>query len=161
MISKVIPWIFAISIITIMSIFLFGCSSDGDDSNIDPLLEPYFELFKTEAAERGISIDYDSLGISGVLTTLDQGGVIGQCRFLTTGENVVTFDRFFFSGFSEFEREHVVFHELGHCVLNRGHLDAINNDGTCFSIMASSVQLCDTNYNDETREDYIDELFNI
>jgi len=56
------------------------------------------------------------------------------------------------------QKERLVFHELGHCVLNRSHLETVGTDGHCLSIM-NSAQRCSDNYNAQTREKYLDELF--
>jgi len=57
------------------------------------------------------------------------------------------------------EKEYVVFHELGHCALNRRHLDTKNADGTCLSMMQSGNGSCKMNYNAQNRSKYLDELF--
>ena len=139
----------------ILSLFISSC---GDDDGLDiaaPLL-PYFESFKAEAAERGIDVDYEALGISGFIGGISSQGVIGQCN---PENNAVTIDRIFWASFDEDGKELIVYHELGHCVLKRQHCDKINPDQTCHSIMHSSEDLCDNNYNQSTREEFIDELF--
>jgi hypothetical protein len=53
----------------------------------------------------------------------------------------------------------VVFHELGHCYLGRGHSEETHPNGVCKSIMRSGNGGCFDNYNSTTREAYLDELF--
>ena len=53
----------------------------------------------------------------------------------------------------------IFFHELGHCVLFRGHREDVNQNGSCVSIMRSGIEECWDNYRSTTREIYLDELF--
>jgi len=48
---------------------------------------------------------------------------------------------------------------LGHCVLNREHLDDADNQGNCVSIMTSGTGSCHINYTIATRKNLLDELF--
>jgi len=68
-------------------------------------------------------------------------------------------DKAFFNQTSELLKEMVIFHELGHCVLFRGHREATYSNGTCASIMRSGVEGCRDNYRASTRAAYLDELF--
>ena len=135
--------------------FLTSCNK-GDDLSIDAPLRPYFDSFKEEATLRGYNVDYESEGITGFLGGISGSGIIGQCN---SENKAITIDRVFWAGFDVWEREHLIYHELGHCFLGRGHCDKINNDGSCFSIMYSNAEDCDSNYNEETRQDYLDEIF--
>ncbi|MEL6124666.1 MAG: hypothetical protein AAFR14_13205, partial [Bacteroidota bacterium] len=56
-------------------------------------------------------------------------------------------------------REYIIFHELGHCVLFRDHVDACFANNTWTSIMRSGHGSCFDNYTSRTRPYYIDELF--
>jgi len=56
-------------------------------------------------------------------------------------------------------KELIVFHELGHCFLQRGHREDALPNGACVSIMRSGIEDCLDNYTSETRSFYIDELF--
>ena len=53
----------------------------------------------------------------------------------------------------------IVFHELGHCVLVRDHLDDADSEGNCLSMMHSGLGDCEFRYNGSTRNVYLDELF--
>ena len=57
------------------------------------------------------------------------------------------------------EKEFIIYHELGHCFLDRDHLDEANADGSCVSIMHSNPGVCFFELKSENREDYLDELF--
>ena len=55
----------------------------------------------------------------------------------------------------------IVFHELGHCYLTRGHKDERKNNGTCASIMRSGKAACMDFYTSDNRKEYLDELFDM
>jgi len=126
---------------------------------VDEALWPYFRTFEEEAAERGIRIDINSLRITGEISDLDGERVAGQCNYNVRRPNHVTVDSQFWRGASANFREMIVYHELGHCVLYRGHTEETLSNGICASIMRSGTEGCRDHYNSFTREFYIDELF--
>ncbi len=126
---------------------------------VDEALWPYFRTFEEEAAERRIRIDINSLHITGEISDLDGERVAGQCNYHGRRPNHVTVDSEFWRRASANLREMIVYHELGHCVLYRGHTEEILPNGICASIMRSGSEGCRDNYNFFTREFYINELF--
>ena len=144
----------------------FACQKDEDIpvtntvfANVDANLVPYFERFEHEAANRGISIDIDALGIKGSISELHPGSVAGQCSYQSFAPNQLTIDAGFWNSASGIWKEFVIFHELGHCVLLRDHEERFHLDGTCVSIMRSGTGNCIDNYAPSTRSSYLDELF--
>ena len=123
-----------------------------------PLLE-YFDRFAAEAAIRNVVIDYKEMMISGDIRVISTPNVIGQCGHTEEEPNVVIVDKFYWDDADELEREFLVFHELGHCALKRGHIDDSDIQGNCVSMMTSGTGLCNINYTTATREDLLDELF--
>ena len=65
----------------------------------------------------------------------------------------------FWNSASESAREMIVFHELGHCFLQRGHNDNKQDDGTCVSIMRSGKGGCIDFYTSSNRGSLLDELY--
>lgn len=128
---------------------------------VDKKLWPYFERFELEAAARGVEVDLVLAGIRGDIKELTQEHVAGQCSYGAAIDEHITIDRSFWNdpGFSEYTREMVVFHELGHCYLFRGHREDEHPDGSCVSIMRSGAGDCFDNYHSVTRAGYLDELF--
>lgn len=126
---------------------------------VDEALWIYFERFEEEAAERGLDIDLTAEDLTGEIVDLDEDQVVGQCTYGTHITNEVTIDRAFWNRANTFTRELVVFHELGHCQLLRGHDESETQQGVCLSIMASGTTDCRTNYRTSTRDAYLDELF--
>ncbi len=60
--------------------------------------------------------------------------------------------------FTEPGREQLLFHELGHCVLFRDHLDEIHSDGTRFRSIMATYGVPEADYK-LYREEYLQELF--
>ena len=147
--------------ILIMMLTISSCLPDGDnDVVIEAELMPYFENFKAEAMERGITVDYQEIGLGGKLQDLSEDGILGQCVHDNLSDDQVLIDISFWNNNNNMSREFIVFHELGHCFLDRGHDDKVDNKGKCVSIMNSGSVNCRSNYTSSTREAYLNELFN-
>ncbi len=127
--------------------------------NVDEELWPFFAAFEAEAARRNIKYDLNELQISGTIVALHQGNVAGVCSYSSYQPNALQIDADFWSIASDLYKEMIVFHELGHCVIGRGHYEATDNHGNCISVMRSGIGNCRDNYMTVTREDYLDELF--
>ena len=153
-----------------IGLMILGCSQDSVEEvvepvtfpNVDEQLVPYFERFQQEAAARGISVNLATAGIEGVVEEIDEQHVAGQCSYNRfNNPRLVTVDASFWRRSSNLFKEFIVFHELGHCYLNRGHLESSFSNGVCTSIMRSGVGDCFDNYNQNTRDYYLDELFEL
>lgn len=148
----------SISWCLILSISLAACSQQEDGIFIDDELAIYFARFQDEALERGVTVDFDIAQIEGYIGDIELEDASGACQH---GEpSFILVDQEWWNNASEYDREFLIFHELGHCFLLREHLDNQNADGTCHSMMHSSSSVCENVYNAETREAYLDELFN-
>lgn len=163
-------FVFSVLFLTILSL---GCYVDNDalaqeatpDSpaiksyiDVDEDLWSHFQAFENEAAARNIHLNLVDLEITGVIENIQENGVAGTCQY---GRHIhhVTIDRNFWNRSSSLIREMVVFHELGHCVLDRGHEESQNDNGVCLSIMNSGTTSCAVAYNQNNRDFYINELF--
>jgi len=131
----------------------------GQFPGVDPALWSYFSNFEAEASARGLDIDLYLANITGEIAEIEEQHVAGRCTFSSAAPNAITIDKTFWDRSSVLFREFVVFHELGHCFLRRGHDEGTNPDGTCSSIMRSGAEDCRDNYRTTTREAYLDELF--
>lgn len=82
----------------------------------------------------------------------------GICSGMGTGAKVVIINSLHWSTLGEEEKEQLVFHELGHCALNRQHREDLNPDGSPVSIMYHQMfgYLLQYSVNKQT---YIKELF--
>jgi len=127
---------------------------------VDERLWPYFERFEEAGIERGYDVDLVASRITGVIEDLDGEHVAGQCTtFGSFRPGRVTMDAEFWDRANDSFKEFIIFHELGHCFLDRGHREDAFSNGRCVSIMRSGTLDCRDNYNVATRSNYIDELF--
>lgn len=155
-----IKYLFALSVL----VLLMSCSKDlgifeKQYSNVDEELWSHYAEFEIEAEKRGFSFDLDNLSIGGEIAEIDENGVAGTCQYGSAINNHVTIDETFWLRSSNLIREFVVFHELGHCALLRGHDESQNAQGLCLSIMRSGLGTCRDAYSIENRDAYLDELF--
>jgi len=145
-----------------VALFFFSLtifSACEDTVETDTELIPYFDLFAAEAAKRGITVDYVAERIEGSIRQIDDESVLGQCFRNEEKPKKVVVDTEYWADASESEKEFLIFHELGHCFLNRDHDDSFDGDGTCLSIMHSTPQACTFELTEENKEAYLDELF--
>lgn len=146
----------------LVAIVLIAGSCNKDDSPeyfVDAPLQPYFDRFELEAAIRGITIDLETLQISGDVRLIAASQVIGECIRTEKEPNTIVVDVVYWNNAMELEKEFLIFHELGHCALDRGHIDDSDGNGDCVSMMTSGTGLCHINYTEATREALLDELF--
>jgi len=123
-------------------------------------LQSYFSLFEEEGKARGLTINLAAANISGELVEISQTNVAGQCSVNTdTGRRVVRIDEDYWANATALEREFVIFHELGHCFLDRTHIDTKDVQGNCESMMHSGISGCQFQYTLASRTAYLDELF--
>jgi len=126
--------------------FLQSCSLDSFDQQIeyriDPLLKPYVDQFYKEAEVRGIELQRVNLIVK-ISTNI--GSKYGLSESIN-GQKVVSINSYLIEG-NDLRLQIIIFHELGHSLLNRHHFDDVK------SIMNTSP--CSTCFD----EQYLDELF--
>lgn len=146
-------------LILTLIVSFFSCKKEEDliQPEVDERLKLFFESFKQEGVLRRQSIKMED--VIGSIVTMETKGVLGRCNQSTTGSKHLMIDSLFWLTATFKEKEYVIFHELGHCTLNRRHLDTKNVDGTCISMMQSGNGSCMMNYNAQNRSKYLDELF--
>lgn len=143
-------------LILIYGLVILSCRKESE--LVDPPLQSFLETFQQEAATRGIKVDYHADPVEARLQ-LHEGNVrLGWCNYNSNAPDIVVINTLFWDILDDLEKEKLVFHELGHCILKRQHLDSVQDDGRCKSIMHSG-QKCSDNYSSETRSHYLDELF--
>jgi hypothetical protein len=142
-------------VIIILCLSLPACSKDQNE--IDDRLLPYFNRFVKEASARGKVITLDNL--AGQISEIQENNVVAQCTKFQTKPNLVKVAKEYWQNGTESEKEFYIFHELGHCLLNRDHLDTKDASGNCLSIMHSTSTACKFSYSEANRKSYLDELF--
>jgi hypothetical protein len=86
------------------------------------------------------------------------GGIVGTCNSYSDGRREVVIDQGFWATASDDVREELVYHELGHCLLNRAHNNLLDTQGQPGSIM-NPYLLRESSYRTH-RETFVQELFN-
>lgn len=164
--------VFSLVYIVFLYQFFQSCTEDagypisGEEefigyANVDSRLWSHFEDFESAAAERGISINLRDFNITGKIESIQDNGVAGTCTYGTHRPSDIVIDQQFWNRSSAIGREEVVFHELGHCYLMRGHTEETVQNNICASIMRSGTGNCFNAYSVINRDYYLDELFEI
>lgn len=154
--------------IALLSILtLYSCKDEVKRYEVDPVLDPYLQLFLQEGSKRGVEIDVKGNGLLMEFTKLE-GLTIGLCTY--QDPLLVQIDRDYWTETTHYEdqenlRQNVVFHELGHGLLNRSHNNNILENYEWKTIMCGGDDVDGrdwaVNFNGYRKEYYLDELFNI
>ena len=132
-------------------------------SSIDPALQVYVDRFYAEATERGVTLN-DLLNAS-LTSEIDVCGQGHSPEFNGMFEQpTILINESCWSQLNAAARESLIFHELGHALLNRIHIEGILANGHSKSIMCAGADFDCSHLPDyvscpEHREYYIDELF--
>lgn len=149
----------------LLIVLVFSCGKE--ENFIDPALQPYIERFLEEANKRGHTFSLDDVQAFLLPQVADEGiRICGLGYAPKFGDKVrrIDIDQLCWEFSNDAEREILVFHELGHALLDRTHNDWKLPNGRNRSIMFAG-EFCDiyASYQDcqlELRDYYIDELFN-
>ncbi len=145
-------------LITITAI-LISCNKDEFEYGyLDDRLSPYFTMFELEAQQRGYSPNLSPDVIEAFIQNVYPNSVAGQCQRNDNRPSQIIIDEGVWNSSTDLEKEFLIFHELGHCILGRSHLDSAHPDGRCISIMHSVAGVCRNEY-ETRRSEYLDELF--
>jgi len=148
-----------------ISILLFNaCKKDREP--IDAELAPYIDRFIAEANKRDITLNLEDLEAFIVPEIVSNGTILcGQGFSPALGDSfkAITISSLCWRELDESGKEILIFHELGHALLERGHRNAKLGTGKTLSLMFNgggctiedSYDLCQT----ELRSYYLDELF--
>jgi len=134
---------------------------------IDPELAPYIDSFKEEATKRGLNLPFTHLEayiVENIANFSENVCGVGWYDYYITREPRIEIKESCWKNLSVEERKVLVFHELGHAILERGHLDSrLHNGSGAKSIMcSSSCRGLSMFYDDWPLNDYyMDELFNV
>lgn len=100
---------------------------DMQDQNIDSGLAKYLSEFQSQGAARGISTDASHLTMtfseSMPSSSIQGTSILAYCQRSSKGQDIVVKGSSF-NAMSVSDREHLIFHELGHCLLGLRHDNA-------------------------------------
>ena len=166
----------------VVFVFTISCKPEEINEptvyNVDASLTKYVDKFFQEANSRGITIPKENLIVKPATNTADFTDICGKCtqnaKFpeLQRTVEINTTNSPCWKNISENDKEALVFHELGHCLLNRiAHKNDTFADGSPKSIMVANntdlygpcIYAFDENptlcNKTNRRKYYIDELF--
>lgn len=131
---------------------------------IDPEFQEYVDRFVDEANQRGVTVDVSRLNMEFEEGYIERDGTI-YCgyanNFGTSGTPDVDISTTCWEFDDPVRREILIFHELGHAILDRAHVNTLLPSLGKRSIMHPSLGVdIYSQYTPEKREWYLDELFN-
>lgn len=107
-----------------------ACGIQNEESKqsqaIDSDLRPYLDKFVSYGSQNGVGLNTSSLTMTfseSMPASSNGGTVIGYCQRTLKGPNVVIRTSYWNTA-SVSNREQLVFHELGHCLLGLSHNDS-------------------------------------
>ncbi len=131
----------------------------GMDS-IPPFIQRVYEEFKWEGLARGVDVTQANEGWE---LRFDKLTGLKAAKCQTRGKRVdITIDSSKWKRLDEFQRRGLLFHEFGHCFLNRRHRNEKLVSGECVSLMDGKEGgfYCSNNfYSPHWWSYYVDELF--
>lgn len=119
----------------------------------DSAFDIQIEAFKREALLRNKDIDISKIT---VIFGKQEGNSVGLC-ITAHSQPFITIHKQFWTIYDQFEREELIFHELGHCVLDREHCEVKKNNK---SVSMMEPNMLGSGYYGPNRENLVDELFN-
>ncbi len=137
---------------------LSGCRHEIDQV-YPPEMEPYVSAFFLQAHLRGYDLYEEHFNFTIRFGETHDSGVAASCE---TPGRIITINPEIWASRGELEKEWIVFHELGHCILGRKHKNEESTTSECYSYMkgAENDFDCSINYFSEYwRDYYLDELF--
>lgn len=145
----------------IIALVLISCAEDIEPHfHIDPEIQPYFDQFMEDAASRGIEITVPK-SFEMTLVPWEEIRNTAVCRRRNSTDDWQRIQiREEWSGFHEYMKIYIVYHELGHCFLDRPH--TVDSYSIMFYTELDGISLGTTNFaKHSNRERMIDELFSM
>lgn len=131
-------------VVAAMAMLVSGCATTTVNRNLLKITSiederqtgPYLRMFQTEMMLRGIQFEYPMALRVYISKNLDKrlGNVVGLCR-ITSNRIRIYLDKDAWERYDDVRREMLMFHELGHCVLDLDHNRSTMLNGTPLSIM--------------------------
>jgi hypothetical protein len=117
--------------------------------------EPYVQKFEQESEVVGAPVKVTDLKVQfGEMKDERENGV---CEVFEDETPTITINKEAWDTMTDADREALMFHELGHCVLRRNHVTEVSADGTPVSLM--NPYRIQTEIFVENQDYYIHELF--
>ncbi len=149
---------------------LFFClllSSCGDphEYSVEPAFTNYVQRFESEALKRGKDYKLQTEGLIIEFSKLknDQAGLCHYEKPIRIEIDSVYWKKITNVAGADYMKEDLIFHEMGHGILGRKHLNSTLENGDWKSIMCGGTKVdnrsWNINYRRMRRDYYVDELF--
>jgi len=140
----------------IFASFIIGLiSCTHEHTQTVPLeFQSYVDDFFIDARKKGINIDLTDFTLDMSFTSIADAD--GRCYFQG---NQVVIDSNYWIKAHPLERRWLIYHELGHCILDRRHDDERFPNGECKSLMRGNFDCSENNISELWWEYYLGELF--
>ena len=142
-----------LSNILIFVVASVGCAKPSGDQALIEIAE----RFVSDAARYGVTVDINDYTLKFVeaLRPMPGKNIIGECF---NYKNEVHIKKRWFDRASEADREALLYHELGHCVLRRGHKEGAAGPGGSPTSVMQALLISGVVW-EKNREWYLQELF--
>lgn len=138
-------------LVLVVMIVLPGCFRHNSD------FDKEISSFARAAYSQGVYPDVSKVHI--VFSDYVQWPVLAMCM-PDRSTPLIMVSRIVWQTSDDLTREAVIWHELGHCILNRAHIETLKPDGHPASLMyPTSETVSDEDYYILHKPDYIKELF--
>jgi len=148
------------------SLFIFTSCKDSKEYRVDSSFADYLQRFETEGASRGRTFDLQTTGLIIEFANLkdNTAGLTHYEKPIRIEIDKTYWDDISKSAGADLMKEDLIFHELGHGLLKRDHLNTSLENGDWKSIMCGGDKVdnrsWNINYRGMRRKYYLDELFN-
>jgi hypothetical protein len=154
-------------VLSVCGVFLCLTScKNSKEYSVDSSFVEYLQRFENEGAARGHTFDPEANGL-----IIEFGNLANNDAGLTHYETPIRIqiDKTYWNAISksagaDLMKEDLIFHELGHGLLNRDHLNTTLENGDWKSMMCGGDKVnnrsWNINYHGMRRKYYVDELFN-
>ena len=141
-------------------VLLTGCGQAPSGPALQaPEFTPYVEAFEQAATSQGVAVETTDIEMTFTEATLSApnttGTVLAICEHIG-GAKRISVNRAKWDKLDEERKEALVFHELGHCSLDKHHDDSLE-DGEPVSIM--HPKLLKSEVYKKNKDKYMKELF--
>ena len=103
--------------LSLIVVLLVGCAEDPPEINVDPVFQEFVDQFIVEAARFGQEIDFSDTGLSIQFRDVTDRASAGVCL----GNHRIEIETVAWAARSDLGKQDLIFHELGHCELDRRH----------------------------------------
>lgn len=131
-------------------------------TSTDPIFNPYVNLFESKMLNYSSRSPRHHVPINFGDTTIKDGEAkLGLCLLYSGGQREIIVNKTWWNSAPEARKEALIFHELGHCQLERvGHRDArLSHEGRSYSLSLMNTYLPSESEYRLLKEGYLKELF--